>query len=781
MSSPSPLSHAEFLTKYWGFDSLRPLQARAVECGITRRDSLVVMPTGGGKSLCFQLPPLVTSSLTVVVSPLIALMKDQVDGLVMAGYPAACLNSHTSPDDARAIEHCAEDGELRLLYVAPERLFTSRFMSWLAALAPASFAIDEAHCISAWGHDFRPEYRRLSELRSRFPSASLHAFTATATPRVQRDIIDQLALRAPEILVGVFDRPNLTYRVVPRTDPLTQVREAIARHPTSATIVYCISRKETEQLAASLRLVKINARAYHAGLTPAERRKVQDDFALEKLNVVVATVAFGMGIDRSDVRCVVHTAHPKSVEAYQQETGRAGRDGLPAECLLLYSGADTARWINLIERSASESEIDVPREWVEHQVEHVRAMQRFCQSTRCRHQVLSEYFGQDYVPPTARDAGEERRSRPHEFGCGACDACLGELELDPESLVTAQKIVSCVARIAAANPFPSRPLEFGAAHIAGVLTGSRTRAILERKHDELSTHGILKDLDRSLISSYINQLVDSGALARSPGTFPTISLGEHAREVLRGERDPKLRRAASAAAMAKTKASKGSADGDLDPLSAELFEALRTLRRALAQERSVPAYMIFGDRTLRAMAARRPVTRAALRATPGVGDQKADEFAARFIEEISRFCTQKGITGERSGAGEAAQRGAEEPGAPHPAPARRPASRVLLDSLWERGATVEEACEESRLKPSTVFKYLEEYVQERAAKEAKDGPPLDVSPWVPQRTYDAVIDAAAKTGADRLKPIYEFLGEQVSYDQIRIALTHHRAVHGARA
>jgi ATP-dependent DNA helicase RecQ len=325
----------EILSRWWGFETLRPLQADAIRAALAGRDSLVVMPTGGGKSLCYQLPPLVSETTDVVVSPLVALMKDQVDALEAIGYPAAAIHSGLSADERRQIRDRLAAGELRLLFTAPERLVNSGLLDLLAQVGVKRFAIDEAHCISQWGHDFRPEYRQLALLRERFPSASIHAFTATATPRVRDDIVNQLQLREPEVLVGIFDRPNLVYRVVPRTDRMAQTLQVLGRHAGEASIVYCISRKETERLAARLAAEGILARPYHAGLDTKERHKTQEAFSRETIDVVVATVAFGMGIDRSDVRLVLHTSLPKSLEAYQQETGRAGRDGLAAECVLL--------------------------------------------------------------------------------------------------------------------------------------------------------------------------------------------------------------------------------------------------------------------------------------------------------------------------------------------------------------------------------------------------------------------------------------------------------------
>ncbi len=359
-SAPSGSANADgvldVVRRYWGYTSLRPLQEQAIAAGVEQRDSLVVLPTGGGKSLCYQVPPVLANRTDVVVSPLISLMKDQVDGLRACGYPAAALNSGMTDAERRQTLDAMRAGTLRLLFVAPERLMNDGFLSGLGRMEVRSFAIDEAHCISHWGHDFRPEYRRLAELKKHFPHASVHAYTATATERVRRDIVQQLGLVDPAMLVGTFDRPNLTYRVVDRVDGNQQVLEAIRRHASEAVIVYCISRKDTEALASFLQASDVRAAFYHAGMNPDERRRTQDEFSKERLDVIVATVAFGMGIDRSNVRCVIHAAMPKSVEHYQQETGRAGRDGLEAECLMLYSFADFARWKSLLTRSAEETQ-----------------------------------------------------------------------------------------------------------------------------------------------------------------------------------------------------------------------------------------------------------------------------------------------------------------------------------------------------------------------------------------------------------------------------------------
>ncbi|MGH8545987.1 MAG: RecQ family ATP-dependent DNA helicase, partial [Gammaproteobacteria bacterium] len=355
MKAPTQSTTANILAtvrRYWGYSELRPLQEQAIRAGLEQRDSLVVMPTGGGKSLCYQVPAELAQRTDVVVSPLISLMKDQVDGLRECGYPAAALYGGMTPDDVRQTEEDIVAGRYRLVFVAPERLLTPRFLQLIERLDVRAFAIDEAHCISHWGHDFRPEYRQLTHLKKRFPQTSVHAYTATATERVRADIAAQLRLTNPVMLVGTFDRPNLVYRIVPRADARAQTLEVLRRHPGQAAIVYCISRRDTESMAAFLQANRLRAAFYHAGMEADERRRTQDAFASEAIDVVAATVAFGMGIDRSDVRCVVHAAMPKSIEHYQQETGRAGRDGLEAECVLLYSAADVLRWESLIEKSA---------------------------------------------------------------------------------------------------------------------------------------------------------------------------------------------------------------------------------------------------------------------------------------------------------------------------------------------------------------------------------------------------------------------------------------------
>jgi ATP-dependent DNA helicase RecQ len=610
MSQLKNFSNTEILAtvrRYWGYRELRPLQEQAIRAGLERRDSLVVMPTGGGKSLCYQVPAELAQRTDIVVSPLISLMKDQVDGLRECGYPAAALYSGMPAHALHETEEQFASGRYRLLFVAPERLLAPRFLQLTESAKIRAFAVDEAHCISHWGHDFRPEYRRLAELKSRFPQASIHAYTATATERVRNDIAQQLKLHNPAVLVGTFDRSNLVYRIIPRVDARAQALEILRRHPKQAAIVYCISRADTEAMAAWLKSAGVRAAFYHAGMEADERRRTQDDFAAEILDVVAATVAFGMGIDRSDVRCVIHAAMPKSIEHYQQETGRAGRDGLEAECVLLYSAADVLRWESLIEKSALDAKepaevIAASRELLEH-------MRHFCSGVHCRHKKLSEYFGQTYPKPN----------------CEACDVCLNEVEGLADATVTAQKILSCVARAGE---------RFGGEHIIDVLLGADTERVRRWGHEKLTTYGLMKGTNRKSLTNMLYQLIDAGLLERSSDERPVLRLTDASREVLRGQRSVRLLQPKEK--VQKTRYEKKS----WEKVDDGLFEALRVLRRKLADQRGVPAYVLFNDATLRDMARLRPSTPTALLGVRGVGDKKLADFGQRFLEEIITYCRE---------------------------------------------------------------------------------------------------------------------------------------------
>ncbi len=596
----------DILSRYWGYHAFRPLQREAMEAILAGRDSVVVLPTGGGKSLCFQAPALVRPGLALVVSPLISLMKDQVDTLRASGVPAAAFNSGQSPDERAEVSEGIREGRYRLLYVSPERLAGEGSDAFLARLPAVSFiAVDEAHCISQWGHDFRPEYRQLSRLRDRWPAASLHAFTATATARVRRDIASQLALRDPLALVGSFDRPNLVYRVWPRGNLKRQLLDVLDRHRGEAGIIYCTSRREVDALAAWLVGEGIRARPYHAGLDDGERRRNQEAFVDEDADLMVATVAFGMGIDRSDVRFVVHAGAPQSLEHYQQESGRAGRDGLEAECVLISSGADFLKWRTLFERNG---ELTDARRAL------LREMERYASSVGCRHRHLVGYFGEAYPSDS----------------CEACDVCLGELERIDEPVVVARKVLSCVARLGQ---------RFGAAHVVNVLRGSESEQVTARGHDGLSTFGLLRDVPASEVRGYIEQLTGQGLVAQSGDPFPVLVLTGGGVELMKNaDARPGLALVRQRRPTKERPARRSRVEADSwDGVDRELFNRLRALRLEIARRRGVPPYVIFHDTTLREMARLKPASIDAMRNVYGVGARKAEELGDQFVRAILAY------------------------------------------------------------------------------------------------------------------------------------------------
>jgi len=593
------------LQQYWGYTSFRPLQREAMAAVVAGRDSLLVLPTGGGKSLCFQAPALVRDGLALVVSPLIALMKDQVDTLVANGIGAACYNSAMSADERRAVRAGLGEGRYRLLYVAPERLVGEAGASALMGLSsqPIGFvAVDEAHCISQWGHDFRPEYRQLAELRQLLPGASMHAFTATATARVRRDIVSQLGLIHPVQLVGSFDRPNLVYRVLPRANLKRQILDVLARHKDQAGIVYCLSRREVDELAGWLRDEGYRAVRYHAGLDDQERHRNQDAFLNEEVDIVVATVAFGMGIDRSDVRFVLHAGAPQSLEHYQQESGRAGRDGLEAECVLIASAADFLKWRVMLERNG---ELSVERRGL------LRDMARYVARVGCRHSHIVGYFGEAF----------EKAS------CDACDYCLGELEAVEEPVVLARKILSCVARVGQ---------RFGAAHVTNVLRGSDAEQVAARGHVSLSTFGLLREASIDEVRGYIDQLLAHGLLQQTDDAYPVLRLTADGVKMMKDAAAPgdfslaRQRRPEKGRATPRSRIEVESWEG----VDRSLFERLRAMRLEIARSRSVPPYVIFHDSTLRELARRKPRSIAELSGVYGMGAKKIDALGGVILETI---------------------------------------------------------------------------------------------------------------------------------------------------
>jgi ATP-dependent DNA helicase RecQ len=720
-SPPAVDSLRTILRTVWGYESFRPLQAEAMQSILENRDSVVVLPTGGGKSLCFQAPALAMDGLAVVLSPLISLMKDQVDSLIDRGVAAACVNSTQTLNDKRRVADDIRAGRLKLLYVSPEKLMTERMLAFLRQTKVSFFAIDEAHCISDWGHDFRPEYRMLKALKEQFPAIGVHAYTATATERVRHDIARELKLKQPEILVGSFDRPNLVYRVARRTDLYRQVREVIDRHPDDSGIIYCIRRADVDNLTATLTANGLSALPYHAGLDDQTRLKNQDAFINDRARIIVATVAFGMGIDKPDVRYVIHAAAPKSLEHYQQESGRAGRDGLEAECCLLYSGIDFKAWRDI--------QSDLPPAAYQTAMTVLAGIENFCISAACRHRSIIEYFGQ-----------------PHDAAnCQACDVCLNEVALVEEPLVIAQKILSCVVRLKES---------FGAEYTAQVLSGSRDQRILENHHEQLSTWGLLAEHGKRNVRDWIEQLLSQGFLERRPlerGDYYVLGVSAEGWRVLRGEVAPRLLRPAEEKKKKEAKISVVSWEG----VDRGLFEHLRALRREKAAARGLPPYMIFSDATLRTLARVRPSDSAGFISIHGVGQRKAHEYSADFLQAITSYCAQNGLAMDDVSAAVRP----EEP--PPPLENSASAARRRAFEMFAEGQSIEAVCQAVGRARSTTTEYLTGFIASHGI--------VDPSAWIEDDKFARIRAAVGQHGMDKLRPLFDALNGEIGYDELRVA------------
>ncbi len=699
------------LKRYWGYDALLPWQGDAIACAFEGRDSVVVLPTGGGKSLCFQLPALMLPGMAIVVSPLISLMKDQVDALTANGAPAACIHSGMTLTEKQAVDRAIRSGGVKLLYVSPERLVQQPFIEYVRTTGISFVAIDEAHCISHWGHDFRPEYRQLRMLRDAFPGVAMHAFTATATPQVRDDIVSQLTLRDPKVIIGSFDRPNLVYRVVRRESLLEQVLAVLENHADESGLIYCISRKSVDDLCAKLRGLGYKALPYHAGMGDADRKCNQEAFSRDEANIIVATVAFGMGIDKSNVRYVIHTGLPKSIEHYQQETGRAGRDGLESECWLLFSYSDFMLWKSIMDKESGDGAAVA--------MSKLEDMLQFAKRMQCRRRAVLAYFGQHYEKPR----------------CGACDVCLDDTEADERSSAIARAIVDCVRQIGGYA---------GPKFTTQVLAGSKEERIVSSRASQLAAYGALRDDAEATIRQWIEQLVDQDYLVKR-GEFNVLSEGP------RFSDDPDLASVRLAAASKRPRRERRPAAKPSYPIDRELFEKLRLLRRCIAEERSVAPFLILSDVSLNDMAVRKPVTLVAFRASHGVGDRKALDFGEMFTAAIREFCEARGLEGER---GEGAK--------PRPARVPKASSQEVANRLFAEKRSVEEVAEAMQRARTTVESYLAVYVDSANIS--------DPEPWASVETLERVREAAKDSEEGRLKPIFDALNGEVTYLQIRVCL-----------
>lgn len=716
-------SRLAVLKSRFGYDEFLPLQSEIIDHILASRDALVLMPTGGGKSLCYQLPALLLEGTTLVVSPLIALMQDQVNALNEFGIPAGFINSSVSLAEARQVEIQVRQGRIKLLYVAPERLALQGFRSFMRQLDISLIAIDEAYCISEWGHEFRPDYRNLRQLREEFSSTPVIALTATATERVRDDIIGQFGLQDGRVFISGFNRSNLNYSVRPKSNAWEELVNLLENHREQSTIIYCFSRQETEDLAADLTERGFAARPYHAGLDGETRRSTQDDFLRDRVSIIVATIAFGMGIDKPDVRLVVHYSLPKSVESYYQETGRAGRDGLPAECVLFYAYADKAKQDHFNNQIADEMEQRVAREQLARMVE-------FAQLVTCRRQYLLGYFGEEWEPEN----------------CTACDVCLNPRE-EFDGTEISRKILSAVIRTGE---------RFGAAHIIRVLRGGRDKRIMELRHDKLSVHGIARDSGSSELREIVGQLVSRGLLTTVGERYPVLAVTALGREFLRERRTISL---FSPLDSGTQRAANKHGNSSVEmPFDQGLFAELRALRLRLADEKDVPAFVIFSDASLRQMAARFPQNTDEFARISGVGSSKLEQYGADFMAVIGAYVATHGEPDLRAPEG-SRQRAKHE--------RRLGTTYRETRDLLSQGLSVTEIAETRGITATTVIGHIERIAEQDDS--------LDLSHLMPDAATMQEIKRAFEVCRDEyLRPVWEFLQEQVSYDHLRLARIHLR-------
>ncbi len=738
------------LKQYFGFTSFRPLQEEIILDSLAGRDTFALLPTGGGKSLCFQLPALARDGLTVVVSPLIALMKDQVDALQASGIAATFLNSSLNADESRKRLRGLHNGEFRLLYVAPERLMLSGFLSDLQKWNVQLIAIDEAHCISEWGHDFRPEYRQISELRKHFPNVPFMALTATATGRVREDIVNHLQLREPKCYVASFNRPNLTYRVIPKNKPYDQLLNFLRARPKDSGIVYCQSRKSAENVAANLSEDGVRAKPYHAGLTPKERSEHQEFFLRDDVRVICATIAFGMGINKPNVRFVVHYDLPKNIEGYYQETGRAGRDGLPSECVLLFSAGDVVKQTQFIDEKPNPQEQKIARE-------QLQQMIHYAECASCRRVELLAYFGEkvgqasslsservgasieDKNKITSPTSSSQTGGTPVlPYNCGACDNCLSP-RATFDGTLAAQKFLSCVYRIREKNGFG-----VGLNHVVEVLTGADTEKIRKWNHAQLSTFGIGKEHSRPEWAAIGRELIRLGFLRQTAEKFSVLEITNEGRAAL------KERKKITLTKPAVTPETKTHHVGEIT-CDEVLFERLRELRKKLADERDVPAYIVFSDVSLRQMARNYPESENDFARISGVGEKKLREFGEVFLNEIALHLAtnpRQIFAGDSFTA---------------PQPVRKTSLNDTTRETLRRfraGESVEQIAAARGFAASTIYGHL--------ATAIEAGENIDVNELLDAEAREQIATAFKKFGFGNIGGARESLGNKFDYGLFRI-------------
>jgi ATP-dependent DNA helicase RecQ len=704
------------LKQYFGYDEFRPLQAEIIDTVLAGQDALVLMPTGGGKSVCYQVPAMLLDGLCVVISPLIALMKDQVQALRANGIPAAYLNSSLGAAEQSQIEADCLSGRLKLLYISPEKLFSGTFMYFVRRLHLSFFAVDESHCVSFWGHDFRPEYAQLKILKQEFPQLPVLALTATADKVTRRDILTQLAIPAARVFIASFDRPNLSLTVLPGRDRIRVIADFISRHPGQSGIVYCLSRKSTEDVATKLRKAGYRAEHYHAGMDIEYRSRTQDAFIRDDVQIIVATVAFGMGIDKSNIRWVIHYNLPKNVESFYQEIGRAGRDGMPSKTLLFYSYADYA------------AQMDMNADQTEERRELLNAklgrMKQYAEAEICRRRILLSYFNE-----------------VAEKDCGNCDVCQNPRSKF-DATVLAQKALSAVARTGE---------QIAMGMLTDILRGSHNRAVTEKGYDQIKTFGAGRELRNDEWNDYLLQMLNSGVVDIAYDEGHSLKLNPRSWEVLKGEKPVMLVKYLPYHERKGPEVSDLPVKTQKELLREELFERLRLLRRQLADQQGVPAYVVFTDATLNEMTEHRPVAKTELLGIAGVSREKFNLYGEAFIGAIGHFMSEKGISISRKPQTQAGL-GAS-------------ATYLLSLEMYEQGLTIEEIAQRRNLNPVTIVSHLVKFYEE--------GRDIDLWKFVNLAEVKEVVKAAQALGLTRgsaLKPLFEALDGRYQYYQLRMAL-----------
>lgn len=710
--SSVPLSLEQALKHFFGYDSFRPGQQEIVEAALQKRDMMIVMPTGGGKSLCFQLPALLKPGLTVVVSPLIALMQDQVEALQDNGIGATFLNSTLSSQETRSRETAILEGKIKLLYVAPERLLGERFLPFLDIVANklgiSAFAIDEAHCVSEWGHDFRPEYRQMQRVRDRYPDIPIMGLTATATERVRQDIIQQLTLRNPYIHVASFNRPNLYYEVRPKTKhSFAEVLQIIQKKGGSG-IIYCLSRKKVDEVAYKLQQSGIQALPYHAGMNDVDRATNQTRFIRDDVQVMVATIAFGMGINKPDVRFVIHYDLPKNLEGYYQESGRAGRDNEPAHCSLFFGYGDVKMIDYIIEQKPDPQEQRIARQ-------QLRRVINYAESTECRRTIQLSYFGDSFPG-----------------NCGTCDNCCNKKPVE-DWTIEAMKFLSCVARCQE---------KFGMNHIIDVLRGSKNQKVLQYQHHQLSTYGIGKDRSADDWKKLSRSLLNQGFLEERTDGFPILKLNEKSWEIMKRQRTVEIAIEPQREVQAKVRSLAVEVEA--------LFSILRTLRKQIADEQFVPPYVVFADKSLRDMAEKRPQNLREFEEVYGVGSNKRDKYGKVFLEAIRTFCQEQGLP-----SGAASSDVANLPNLSNVASY----SQMQTWELYRQGLTVQGIANARGMSPNTISGHLIELMEM--------GREVDINLLVESERQQAIVYAIEVMGDEKLRAIYDFLEERYTFEEIK--------------